>query len=375
MHLTCSHAPETERTNRFNLGYSAGPDVFEVVAHGGADTIHVHSEPPHLPITWSRKSDSIEGEAPSGSTTFDVEPPKLAKVGLMSVYRAKPREYEVRGAHLGIEHTCTVQAYPPDEWRLDFEKIRKPVRDLLGPALFAWNEVVELLVPGVDDLKVRFLEEGEASGVMRVAWEEAPFPTGEGGLADYRAFPHFVFSMKGEPLILAGGTLELSIGSLLKAKKFKQLYDKIPQKIRRVLDAFTATGAVEVSFGGTQTVVVDSPDRSLSIGTPSSSSTMEFEGAFSDGLDISVEDEESGLEASGSLKIVASPTLGVIFDPDAERFGFYLKGSFGPVTGNFTLALPGVDFETGEFEIFGERSVSRREVEFSAEFFKERFGG
>ncbi len=374
MHLTCGHAPESERTNRFNLGYGSGPDIFEVVAHGGADTIHVHSEPPHLPITWSTKSDSIEGEAPSGSTTFDVEAPKLAKVGLMSVYRAKPREYEVRGSHLGKEHECTIRAYPPDEWKLDFEKIRRPLRNTIGPALWVWNNVIDKLVPGIDELGVKAFDKGTTSGLMRIAWEEAPFDTGGAGDPDFRAFPHFVFELSGEPLIEVGGKLELSIPALFKLKKLKSIYEKAPKWLRDIVESVEAAGEVELTFGGTQRVVVDSPDGSLRIG-PDGPGKMEFEGSQVNTYSGKIGHEEYDVSGEFAISLGASPTLGVIFDPEAEVFGLYIEGKVGPITLSLSAEWKGQEpFDPIEVELVEAKELKRRYFALSAATFREYFG-
>ena len=370
MHLTCSHAPETERTNRFNLGYSTGPDVFEVVAHGGADTIHAHSEPPHLPITWSTKPDAPA----SGSTTFDVEASKLAEVGLLSIYRAKPREYEIRGRHLGIEQECAIRVYPEDEWKLDFEKIRKPLRTTVGPGLWLWNNVIDKVVPSVEDLEVDFLEADAVSGLMRIAWEEAPFDTGAAFDPDYRAFPHFVFSITGDPVLRFFGELELSIAALLKLKKIKGLLEKLPRKVRDILEGLKGTATTEVLFGGTQRVVVDSPEQELRVGWDAPGK-MEFEGSLENSLSLTVEHESTGASGAVAVSLKGSPVLGFIFDPAAERFGLYLEGRVGPLRLEISGEWKGVEpFDPIDQVLFEEEELTRREVVLNAREFRKIFG-
>jgi hypothetical protein len=371
MHVTCSHAPEEERTNKWNLGVTSGTDAFEVV---GADTIHAHSEPPHLPITWSTKSDAPESEITSGSTTFDVKPPELAKVTALSIYRAKPKEYILWGNHIGITRACTVRAYPPDEWRLDFEKIREPIRKILGPGLFAWNEIVELFVPAIENLDVKFLEADAVAGLMRIAWEEAPFDTGEAADPDFRAFPHFVFALKGEPVLLFGGELELSITALLKIKKLKKLYEKLPKKLRAILEVVKAMGSTEITFGGTQRVVIDSPDQDLRIGWDGPGK-MEFEGSIENTLTATVEHEESEVAGNIAISVKGSPVLGFVFDPAAERFGIYLKGTIGPVHFKLSGEWKGVEpFDPIDEVVYEEEKLKRRELLLPVKQFREIFG-
>lgn len=349
LHLVCSHEG---RTNRRWI-YASGKDVIQVVPSREGDAL-VMTTDPITDVDWSLPG----GVSKSGSYALWTVPAVVAvNPKPWDLLDWPPTKYLVEATKGTREQMCEIEAYPYAQYSFDFEKVRETLRGRVWElGMVVWNAVGDFLA---DDFDLRFLEKEDCGGHLKTQWREHPGP--DGGEQDYRAYLGYWFLFYASPLGRCNASMSVSPGKILRyLKKLpggRTLYDAIPDKYRKRLEAASFTGTIEVEGGGYHDIRVDEPGRPIpSIGTDKpGASTVELHGKvkWEGGISISLnelmgEEGDSYGSISFSLGAELELTVGLVADIEERKLGAYLEGYFHGVEVAVSLTLP-AELDTWEF--------------------------
>lgn len=350
LHLVCEH---NDHTNRRWI-YTSGKDVLQVVPSGSDGDPLVMTTDPVTEVDWSLPG----GASTSGmSARWTVPEVVAADPKPWELLEWKPARYLVVATKGVREQSCGIEAYPHAQYSFDFEGIRETLRDRLWMlGMEAWNAVGDFVA---DDFELEFLEKDDCGGHLKTQWREHPGP--DGGEQDYRAYLGYWFLFYASPLGRCNASMSVSPAKILRyLKKIplgRQLYDAIPDKYMKRLEAASFEGTIEVEGGGYHDIRVDEPGQTIpSIGTDKpGASTVElhgkvkWEGAVSISLnELMGEEGDSYGSVSFSLGAELELTVGLVADIEDRKLGAYVEGYFDGVEIKVSLTLP-AEIDTWEF--------------------------